>query len=285
VGHAIIEVPAMAGDPGHPAAEGPAALTAALLDAGARLPAHRVAIPAFGGEARAASIEVGRRVADVVHEVVATDDRPVVLAGSCDVAPAVFAGLGDGDAGVVWIDAHADFNTPESSASGFWPGMTLAILVGDCGAEVWSALRARPVQSHRVGLFGVRSLSPPEEARRLERSAIRAVGWQDGLPEGDVCSALDDLADGVERVYVHLDLDALDPTIGSGVVDPPVAGGLSEVQLHALTDALRERFTVIAATIATYTPANDEGPTLPAAVTAIRHLIDARATGDGHSST
>lgn len=267
----------MAGDPGHPAAEGPAVVTAALAEVGCGFPVHRVAIRAFGGDARAASIDVARRVADVIRDVVASGDRPMVISGSCDVAPAVFAGVGDDKAGVVWIDAHADFNTPESSASGFWPGMALAVLVGDCGAELWSALGSRPVPSDRVSLFGVRSLSPPEEARRLERSAIRVVGWRDGEPDGDVGTALDDLAGKVERVYVHLDLDALDPTIGSGVVDPPVPGGLSERQLLALVDELRKRFELIGATIATYTPANDEGATRPVAVAVVRRLISDRA--------
>jgi len=263
----------MAGDPSHPAAEGPAALTTALAEIGCGLAVHRVTIRPFEGEARVASINVVSHLADLVREVVVAGDRPMVLAGSCDVAPAVFAGAGDDEAGVVWIDAHADFNTPASSASGFWPGMTLAALVGDCGAEVWSALGRRPATADRVALFGVRSLSPPEEARRLERSAIRAVGWRDGIPDSDVGSALDDLAGKVERVYVHLDLDALDPAIGSGVVDPPVPGGLSEGQLLALIDEVRERFELIGSTIATYSPANDEGRTLPVAVDAVRRLI------------
>jgi arginase len=274
MGHAIIEVPAMAGAPDHPAAEGPAALTAALAQVGRHPPLHRVTVPRFGGDVRAASIEIGRAVADRVHGVVAGGDIPVVLAGSCDVAPGVWAGLQDGEAGVVWIDAHADFNTPESSASGFWPGMTLAVLVGDCGEDVWSMLGSRPVPSSRVCLFGVRSLSPPEEDRRLEQSEIRVVAWRDGAPERDIRTGLDDLAAGVERVYVHLDLDALDPSIGSGVVDPPVPGGLSEGQLLELLAQVLERFEVIGATIATYTPARDDGGTMPVALAALRNLIE-----------
>jgi arginase len=126
----------------------------------------------------------------------------------------------DAEAGLVWIDAHADFNTPASSVSGFWPGMTLAVLVGDCGQEVWSALRWRPLAAERVVLFGVRSLSPEAEARRLERSAMQVVRWQNGRAQRDVEDALDRLSQRVRRVYVHLDLDALDPAVGAGVVDP-----------------------------------------------------------------
>jgi arginase len=273
VSHAIIEVPAMAGDPTHAAADGPAVVSAALAEMGSRLAVRRVVVPPLRGDNRAASIELGGRVGELVRECVAHEDVPLVLAGSCDVAPGVLAGIRDASVGVVWIDAHGDFNTPESSVSGFWPGMTLAVVVGDCGQDVWSKLNWRPVAPQRVALVGVRSLSPAQEARRVQQSAVRVVRWRDGLPEADLETALDRLRADVERAYVHLDLDALDPAIGSGVVDPPVPGGLSEQQLVELLSKLGDRFAVLAATIATYTPSNDNGSTLSAACTAIRALI------------
>jgi arginase len=272
-GFAIVEVPAMAGDPSHPAAAGPAALTAALADAGHEAPVRRVAVPAFGGDVRAASMEVGRSTAEHVRAAVSDSALPLVLAGSCDVATAVLAGLGDTEAGVVWIDAHADFNTPSSSASGFWPGMALAAVVGDCGDDMRSALGSTPVPQHRVALVGVRSLSPEAEAERLRASAMHVVPWSEGGPRGSVEAALTALSKRAERVYVHLDLDALDPAIGAGVVDPPVPGGLSEPQLLDLLGAVRDRFEVAGATIATYTPASDDGATLPVAVAAAARLV------------
>jgi arginase family enzyme len=72
---------------------------------------------------------------------------------------------------------------------------------------------------------------------------------------------------------VHLDLDALDPEVGSGVVDPPVPGGLSAAQLDDLLGLVHERFQIAAATIATYTPAKDDGGTLAAAVAAAERLL------------
>ena len=272
VGYQIVEVPAMAGDPRHPAAAGPAAITAALYGAGCEFPTRRVSVESSTGDAIADSIRVSTELRGVVAAVAVDGDVPIVLAGSCDVAPAVLAGIRRFDLGVIWLDAHADFNTPESSVSGFWPGMTLAILVGDCGQNVWSALGWGPTAPERVLLMGVRSLSPEEECLRLERSGPRVVPWRDGLPQHEIHTAMEGLTREVHDVYLHLDLDALDPSIGRGVVDPPVAGGLSSSQLADLITEIRERMAIVGATIATYTPANDDGHTLPVAIDSIRHL-------------
>jgi arginase len=278
VSFGVVEVPAMAGDASHPAAEGPAALSAALAASGCEPRAVlRPGDPSpadAGPAAPEAPIELYSAVAACVREAVARTGMPLVLAGSCDVAPAVLAGIRDPDVGVVWIDAHADFNTPESSASGFWPGMTLAVVVGDCGDEVRAAVGGTPVAQERVALVGVRNVSPDAEAERLRNSALRIVPWLDGAPQASVEAALDSLREHLQRVYVHLDLDALDPAAGEGVVDPPVPGGLSHAQLLELLTTVRERFEIAGATIATYTPASDDGRTLAVAVSAARLLVD-----------
>jgi len=265
---AVIEVPAMAGDPAHPAADGPRALTAGLAARG--LEPSAVLRAGVAGP----SIEVAAASAACVREAVAAGMLPLVVAGSCDVAPAVLAGIRDPGIGVVWIDAHADFNTPSSSASGFWPGMTLAVVVGDCGEELWSRLDWAAVPQDAVALLGVRSLSPDAEAERLRASALHVVPWRDGAPERPVEEALDALAARAARVYVHLDLDALDPVVGTGIVDPPVPGGLTADQLREALIAVRERFEVAAATIATYTPSRDDGRTLAAALDAAELLLE-----------
>jgi arginase len=258
----VIQVPSMAGDDRHPAAAGPQA----LLDAGAleRLRASGAAAstvradhPGPFADTATASLAVNREIARLVREAAASGELPLVLAGSCSASVGVLTGLGGG-VGAVWIDAHADFNTPESSASGFFPGMSLAIATGHC----YRLYRAQigdtaSLAEEAVLLLGVRELSPEEERRRLERSAIRVVPWRDGLPQGDVGAALDGLAERVREVYLHVDLDALDPAAAPGVVDEPVAGGLSEEQL---VEAIREvggRFRIGAATLATFTPARD----------------------------
>jgi arginase len=269
----IVEVPAMAGDGAHPASQGPAAMTAALRAAGRRLAVRTLRIPARTDHVEAASLRIACEVAAAVGDATSAGQAPLVLAGSCDVAPGVLAGLADERCGVVWIDAHADFNTPSSSRSGFWPGMTLAVVVGDCGEHARTTLGFAAVPESHVALLGVRSLSPAAEAQRLHASELHVVGWCDGQPESAVTETLDRLAEHVDRAYVHLDLDALDPSIGRGVVDAPVPGGLTASQLIDLLLGVRERFKIAATTIATYVPANDDGSTLPIAVTAAHILL------------
>jgi arginase len=264
----------MAGDPGHPASAGPAALTAALRRWGRRPGVRTLTVPAPTGRVQEDSLRVAGELAAAVGDVKDTGHAPLVFAGSCDVAPGVLAGLADERCGVVWIDAHADFNTPSSSQSGFWPGMTLAVVTGDCGEQQRATLGAPVVPGSHIALIGVRSLSPAAEAERLTASDLQVVGWRHGRPEQPVTAALDRLAEGVQRVYVHLDLDALDPSIGRGVVDPPVSGGLTASQLIDLLAAVWERFRIAAMTMATYVPANDDGKTLPIAVTAAQAFLD-----------
>lgn len=210
----------------------------------------------------------------VVREVSELGHTPLIFAGSCDVAPGVLAGLADPDCGVIWIDAHADFNRPGSSRSGFWPGMTLAVVVGDCGEHVRTTLSLAAVPQARVALIGVRSLSPAAEARRLRASQLDVVRWRHGRPQHSVADALDRLARRVDRVYVHLDLDALDPSIGRGIVDTPVPGGLTASQLIDVLVGVRRRLAIAATTIATYVPVKDDGKTVASAITAAHVLHD-----------
>ena len=266
----------MAGDGAHPASEGPAAMTAALAARGWRLAVRTLRIPPRAGHVEEASLRVARELAVAVHDVRNAGHVPLVFAGSCDVAPGVLAGVADDRCGVVWIDAHADFNTPSSSRSGFWPGMTLAVVVGDCGERARGTLGVNAVAETHVALLGVRSLSPAAEAERLRASQLHIVRWRNGHPERPVAEALDRLATHVDRAYVHLDLDALDPSIGRGVVDAPVPGGLTAGQLTELLLEVCHRFDIAATTIATYVPANDDGSTLRIAIAAAEVLLGER---------
>jgi arginase len=261
----LIYVPFMAGDAAHPVAAAPGryarAGTQSLLAGKGVTATHRrvQAQSGVGAGVASASMAVNHGVRLAVRSAISTARLPIVLAGSCDAAIGVVAGLGRGRCGIVWIDAHADFNTPASSASGFFPGMSLAVVTGHCHRELWASLGGRPpVPEQLVVLAGVRSLSPPAEARRLQDSAIHAIPWQQGRPQGDVVLVLEQLAGQVDEVYLHIDNDAFDPQTAPGIVDEPVPGGLSLAQMEDILHAVTARLRIAAATIATYTPARDQ---------------------------
>lgn len=255
----------MAGDGAHPVAAAPghyvrAGAQSLLAGRGITATQGRVqALSGVGAGVASASLAVNHGVRLAVRSAINMARLPIVLAGSCDAAIGVVAALGGGRCGIVWIDAHADFNTPQSSASGFFPGMSLAVVTGHCHRELWASLGGRPpVPEQLVVLAGVRSLSPPAEARRLQNSAIHAISWKRGRPQGDIVSELEQLAGQVDEVYLHIDNDAFDPNTAPGVVDEPVPGGLSLAQMEDIVHAVTARLPIAAATIATYTPARDQ---------------------------
>jgi arginase len=119
--------------------------------------------------------ELDRRLAGHVSAAIAEGAFPLVLAGNCISCLGTVAGAAADGIGVVWFDAHADFDTPDDNVSGFLDVMGLAILTG----SGWCALRETipgfgPVDEEKVVLAGVRDLEPYQRAR-LERSHIRTV--------------------------------------------------------------------------------------------------------------
>ena len=142
------------------------------------------------------------RLADAVAR---SGEEPVLaLLGECTLAPGVVAGLQRrvGDVAVIWLDAHGDLNTPETSPSGFVGGMPFAILLGAGLPEAAAAAGLRPVPPEACALVGARDLDPGEE-ELIERVGLASVD--------DVEAALRALPP--MPVYLHVDADVLDPEI------------------------------------------------------------------------
>ncbi len=262
----LIEVPYMAGDEGHAGSKGPERYVQAgaerlLATQGFVVAVQRVERREAYRDTPTASLAVGKPLGLAVRQAMTAGQLPLVLAGSCDVAWGVLSGFEHARCGVVWVDAHGDFNTPETTLSGFFPGMALAVVVGDCYRDLWAQMdHSEPIPASATLMLGVRELDPAER-ERLERSAIRVVGWREGRPQSDVLASLDELATRVEEVYLHVDMDGMDPQIAPGIVDPPVPGGLSLQDIEELTRAVAARFRVRAATLANHDPERDRDDT------------------------
>ena len=215
--------------------------------------------------------ELDRRLARRVAAACARDAFPLVLGGNCCSCLGTVAGAGAD--GVVWFDAHADFDTTDDNLSGFTDVFGLAILTG----TGWRALRETipgfaPVPEKRVVLAAVRDLEPYQR-ERLEASAVRTVPG--AFDRGALAAALDALAGGTARVYLHVDLDALDA--GVGRANPYAApGGPS---LDALLDgigAVFDRFTVTSAALTAYDPRVDDDGAIADSARRITALIARR---------
>jgi arginase len=285
----VVQVPYHAGDDGHPSSLGPQR----LIDAGAaELFAGRgvaVTVERAGRETAfrdtaSSSAEVNRQVAALVRTAVAGGRLPIVLAGSCNACLGVLAGFDHARSGAIWLDCHADFNTPDSTSSGFFAGMSAAVITGHCYGHYWEEIGDNtPLAEDAIAMFGVRNLSPRAERERLENSAIQVVHWRDGQPDRDPLTALDHLARRVREVYLHIDFDAFAPELAPGIADDPTPGGLTLAQAETIIRATGERFYIQAATLATYTPDRDrEERTLQLALSLIELLAD-YASGSGGS--
>ncbi len=144
-------------------------------------------------------------------------------------------------AGLLWVDAHGDFNTPETTPSGNIHGMALAALLGQGAPELTSLGRPGPKLSPaEVVLLGVRDLDA-EEREALRRSGVLVLTMRDVDEMGMAAAAYKALEhlSALPRLHISLDMDALDPNEAPGV-GTPVPGGLSYREAHLLMEILHD---------------------------------------------
>lgn len=249
--------------------KGPARLLERGLDTAWTKHAHDVAtewIDVPGAEASdvRSSFDLYNALATRVHRAHADKRFPFVVSGNCGVTIGALAGLGDVRPAVVWFDAHADFNTPETSPSGFLDGMALAILTGRC----WRTLAKKvsgfePVADTRVALVGARDLDS-QEADALAASRIRRIGAD--------LSGLDAVFPEASPVWLHVDLDVLD--IAEGRANQfATTGGLTVSQLVDAMRRLATRLSVVGAAFTAYDPAADHDDRVAAAALMVANAL------------
>ena len=152
----LIQVPYMAGDDRNGAAQGPARCVRAgaaqrLTQASAGVRVVEVDRAAPFRDTVSASLAVCGQLAVAVRQAVNTGEFPLVLAGGCDASKGVLSGFDHRACGIVWFDAHADFNTPDSTVTGYFPGMSMAVITGHCYRQAWSRLgNAEPIAEEHV---------------------------------------------------------------------------------------------------------------------------------------
>jgi len=221
------------------------------------------------------------RLSERVASAIGAGSLPLVLGGDHSVALGSLVGMAKARGaagGVVWVDAHGDVNTPQTSPSGNVHGMVLAAALGLAGTEFardgWSLPAVDP---GKVALVGVRSLDPGErellqqiDAKVFTMSDVDRLGIEPCVREA--------LAHAVGGAFLHvsLDLDAVDPEYAPGV-GTPVRGGLSYREAHLAMEVVAESGLLDALDVVEVNPILDrENATGQLAVELVASALGAR---------
>lgn len=198
-------------------------------------------------------------LATQVSAAVAAESFPVVLSGGCNACLGVLAGLRS-PVGVIWFDAHGDMNTSETTPSGFFDGMPLAVATGLCHRDLHQRITdTPPVPPAHTLLVGIRDLDPGER-KNIEKSGMLLLRWEPMRGQG-VAGALGPKLDALrvraEEIYLHIDIDVLDPAYAPGV-DYHTPGGLNPDELEESIRLIASRFRLRAASLTAYNPDHEQ---------------------------
>ena len=178
--------------------------------------------------------------ARAVKRILTDGAFPVVLGGDHSVALGSVSGVAQtrGPIGLIWLDAHGDFNDSTTSPSGHIHGMILAALAGAGDPALNNAAGPGPhVDPHHIAIVGARSLDPGEKAKL--RDAGAHVYPMDQIDARGIASVMDEalglVSEGTAGLHLSLDLDVVAPTVVAGF-GTPVPGGLSYREVHLATE-------------------------------------------------
>lgn len=189
-----------------------------------------------------AMIEASEKIYTAARDAIIEGSIPVFLGGDHSIAVGSIGGVTHNKScGVIWIDAHGDYNDPGISESGNIHGMPLSILMGKGCEELVNIGRAgTKLKAENVVLIGVRDLDE-NEGRVLKKSGIKVYTMRDIDERGMsnvIKSAMERLS-SVESIHVSLDVDGIDPSFAPGV-GTPVPGGLTYREAHLLMETIAD---------------------------------------------
>ncbi|HTR37778.1 MAG TPA: arginase [Bryobacteraceae bacterium] len=206
------------------------------------------------------------RLAELVEKVIGSGGFPLVLGGDHSVAVGTVSGVShyfrrqSKEMGLIWIDAHTDMNTPDTSPSGNVHGMPLACCVGIGPAELTGIFGYSPkVDPRRVALVGVRSVDGRERGI-VQESGVHAFTMRDIDERGMravIADAIHVASDGTAGFHVSFDMDAVDPREAPGV-GTPVRGGITYREAHLAMEMLGDTGQMTSLEVVEVNPVIDE---------------------------
>ena len=208
-------------------------------------------------------VDVSTSLANRVHEAVCEKKFPLVFGGDHSIAIGTFAGLSEHyrNLGVIWFDAHADLNTPETTPSGNIHGMPLAVSMGIGHKRLVQIRNNGPkIKAENIIIIGARSVDPGE--RELIREQGIKVYTMHEIDRLGMTRVMEDALAyikglSVDGLHLSLDLDALDPIYTPGV-GTPVPGGMTYRESHLAMEMLQESGMLTSAEFVEVNPILDE---------------------------
>jgi arginase len=222
------------------------------------------------------AFELYAKVSERVAAAKSNGRFPLILSGNCGSTLGAIAGAGTENLGIVWFDAHGDFNTPETTESGFLDGMGLAVAAGLCWKKMAASIpNFRPVAGEKILHVGGRDFDSQERIL-FRRKGVTVIDAAE-IKQRDVTNALhpaiENLKSRVSCVHLHIDLDVLDPA-EAPANEYATPGGLGVEQSLEAVNLLRENFKIVSLTIAAYDPKCDpEGKTRRAGFRLMRKIL------------
>ena len=242
----LIAVPYDSGRRGYRMGRGPEHLLAEGLESTLEAAGHAVAthiIESNEEGAEAVAFDLADRIAERVRAAEAHAALPIILAGNCISTLGGLKGL-QRDVALVWLDAHADLNTPETSPSGFLDGMALSVITGNAYQDRIGNFQ--PLPEDHVIMLGVRSVDEGEK-EALKRVRVVRSSRELWLALGAIKAP---------DLYLHIDLDSLGPSlvVANSYATPR---GLSQHTLHDVIETARLNKRIAALAITAYDPEAD----------------------------
>jgi arginase len=207
-----------------------------------------------------------QRLALLVVETLSGGGVPVVLGGDHSVAVGTVSGVShffherEQSVGLIWLDAHADMNTPESSPSGNVHGMPLACIVGHGPAELTDLFGYKPkIAPRNVVIVGLRDVDQREKSNVMEYG-VNAFTMRE-IDERGMRSVMDEAVrlatDGAAGFHLSLDMDFVDPKDAPGV-GTPVRGGVTYREAHLAMEMIGDSRRMVSMEVVEVNPVIDE---------------------------
>ena len=208
-------------------------------------------------------IHLSESLASKVSESIENNHIPLVLGGDHSIAIGTLAGLGNKyeNLGVIWFDAHADINTPETTPSGNIHGMPLAVNIGLGHERLTNIANYAPkIKTENIIIIGARSVDEGER-ELIKRLGIKVYTMHE-IDRLGMTKVMEESINylkerHIDGVHLSLDLDALDPIYTPGV-GTPVAGGISYRESHLAMEMLQEAEFITSAEFVEVNPILDE---------------------------